>query len=62
MKLTKPQEEFLRAMPTTGVENYAPARKLVELGLAKMIEQKYGSHQYNRTPEGDAWIANKDAA
>ncbi|AXQ68853.1 hypothetical protein HOU00_gp272 [Caulobacter phage CcrPW] len=60
--MSKAQEEFLRALPSTAHEGYQPARKLVELGLASKEAQKYGSDRYARTAAGDAWIAQKDAA
>ncbi|WP_172352730.1 hypothetical protein [Mesorhizobium sp. NZP2298] len=44
-KLTKPQIELLADLADTSCSassTYAPARKLVELGLARWIDGKYG--------------------
>ena len=44
-KLTKPQIELLADIEETSCSastTYAPARKLVELGLARWVSGKYG--------------------
>jgi hypothetical protein len=48
MKLTKPQRELLRYLCTRAHQlsvspSYKPARKLVELGLAELREQRLGN-------------------
>lgn len=38
MKLSKAQRDLIHALPRATPNYYAPARKLVELGLAKWVE------------------------
>lgn len=57
-KLSKPQEELLRGLPRRVVENYAPVKKLVAMGLASMVDGSgsTGNPQYVRTQAGDDWV------
>lgn len=58
IKLSDPQYAFLTLLvkePTTAVENYGPARKLVELGFATRSEEgRYGAVTFSITEEGRA--------
>ena len=42
-KLTKTQQELYDKLPCTCVEYYAPAKKLVELGLAKFDNEGFAT-------------------
>lgn len=60
MKLTKPQIELLRDVANggTAVDNYPPARKLVELGLC--IREKTGfSDRLSITPAGRSALSKE---
>lgn len=41
IKLTKPQRELLDSLPTTCADSFPPARRLVELGLARWEPRKF---------------------
>ena len=60
MKLTEPQTKLLRELPKRVVMNYAPAIKLVELGLAewKKTPATWDNDFLERTPEGDKALAD----
>ena len=59
MKLSKPQMKLLAELPRRVVDYYAPAKKLVELGLAewKKTPATWDSNFLERTPEGDKILA-----
>lgn len=53
MKLTKPQQELLDSLPTHCAESYAPAQKLVALGLAKWEPQRLSQDRLVATTPED---------
>lgn len=42
-KLTKAQQDLYDKLPCTCVEYYAPAKRLVELGLAKFVNYGFSA-------------------
>jgi hypothetical protein len=59
MKLTDPQKKLLRELPKRCVDYYAPAKKLVEFGLAEWKKTPVGwdNDFLERTPAGDEALA-----
>lgn len=51
-KLTKAQRALYDDLPTSCHEGYPPAKRLVELGLARWIPSKYGASRLVRV-DGD---------
>lgn len=57
VKLTKAQGEFLESMrsgPQRAAENYRPAQRVVELGLATRLPSKFGIFTFPRFELTDA--------
>lgn len=52
-KLTKPQKELLDSLPTPCAESYAPAMKLVAIGLAKWERGTLGDRLVRASPAPD---------
>lgn len=55
LKLSDPQFDFLAKIvnqPTSAVESYGPARKLVEIGFATRTEGRYGALTHTVTEAG----------
>lgn len=57
IRLSSPQLETLKSLPRRMYENYKPIRHLVAIGFATEIERSFGQNEYNRTPAGDAYLA-----
>lgn len=57
-KLSKPQKNLLKTLPCKVDPSYAPVRKLVELGLASVVEGsgRLSQPRYVRTPAGEDWL------
>jgi hypothetical protein len=65
VKLTKPQEQLLRAALSGAQhtdQNYPPTLKLLALDLVSMRVSKFGQARLLVTDAGRAWLEQKDAA
>lgn len=58
--LTKPQRELLASLPTTCSESYAPAKRLVALGLAVWEEGRFGSTRLVPAPAINQQAGGRD--